>query len=110
MDTENLLDLSNLELIEIIEELRSRIKNTRGYLSKYHKSDKGKSARAKANKKYEDKIKSRYSVCVICDKKVQERSMNSHVKSKMHKTNLELQNTETTETTETQSSESINDN
>jgi len=110
MDTENLLDLTNLELIEIIKELRSRVKNTRGYLSKYHKSDKGKSARAKANKKYENKIKSRYIVCNVCDKKIQERSVKSHEKSKMHNTNLELLNTETTETTETQSSESINDN
>lgn len=107
MDTENLLDLTNLELIEIIKELRSRIKNTRGYLSKYHKSEKGKNARAKANKKYENKIKSRYIVCNVCDKKIQERSVKSHEKSKMHKTNLELLNTETTET---QSSESINDN
>ena len=82
----NYLNKSQAELIEIILDLENKIKISKSYVKNYHKSEKGKQVRAKANTRYLDKLKANpvYFNCP-CGKTVKKHNTKLHLKSTYHK-------------------------
>lgn len=83
---ENYQNKSQAELIEIILDLENKIKISKSYVSNYHKSEKGKIVRAKANIRYLDKLKANpvFYECP-CGKTVKIHNTKLHLKSTYHK-------------------------
>ena len=90
---ENYQNKSQAELIEIILDLKNKIKISKSYVSKYHKSERGKQVRAAANTRYLDKLKAHpvYFNCE-CGKTVKRHNTKLHLKSTYHKRRVPLFN------------------
>ena len=89
----NYLNKSQAELIEIILDLENKIKISKSYVKNYHKSEKGKVVRAKANTRYLEKMKANpvYFNCT-CGKTIKNHNKNLHFKSNYHKRRIPLFN------------------
>jgi len=91
--TDNYQNKTQAELIEIILDLENKIKISKSYVKNYHKSEKGKVVRAKANTKYLEKMKAHpvYFNCT-CGKTIKNHNKNLHFKSNYHKKRVPLFN------------------